>query len=386
MTRGSGRKRVGLIAAALAVVAVIGLAVALLQPGASTEPGYDLVQVTRSTQHVTLPVSGEIAPRTQANLSFRVGGSVTEVTARVGQKVKRGAILATVDSTDLRAAVALAEAQEAAARAQLSAARSTSGARKAQIDAAVAGVNSARAALDNARDRLAWGSLTSPIAGTVAQVNIEVGDQVGGGSGASLPMGTGGFDLGVLTGGSAPTSQGRTADVVVIADDGWQLEAQVATVDIPHLREGQAAVVTPTGTDQRLEGRVSSVGISATGSGAQAVFPVVIEIADRDAHLFSGASADAVVTVETVEDALAVPISAVSTVDGDSTVLVETAGTATPTAVELGRRFDSQVEVLSGLSVGDTIRVPRAQVIAEPTEPQWGPPHARPTPSASPSR
>ncbi len=385
MARGRSRKRVLLIGATLAVIALVGLAFAMLQPGAPAEPEFDLVEVTRSPQSVTLPVSGEIAPRTQANLSFRVAGTVTEVSAKVGQKVRTGTILATIDPTDLRAAVSLAEAQKSAARAQLSTARSTSGVRQAQIDAAVAGVDSAEAALTNARDRLAWASLTSPIAGTVARVSLDVGDQVGGGMAASLPVDTGGFDLGSLTGGVASSGQSTGAEVVVIGDDGWQLEAQVGTVDLPDLKEGLDAVVTPTGTNQQLAGRISSVGISATGSGAQAMFPVVIEITDIDAKLFSGASADAVVTVETVPDALSIPIAAVSTVDGQSTVIVDSNGKPTQTDVALGRRFDTRVEVVDGLAAGTMIRVPRARVITEPKQ-EWGPPMATATASPSPGR
>ncbi len=385
MARGNTRKRVWLIGAVLAVIALVGLAFAVFQPGTQAEPEFDLVEVTRSSQSVTLPVSGEIAPQSQANLSFRVAGTVTEVSAKVGQKVRPGTILATIDSTDLRAAVALAEAQESAARAQLSTARSTSGVRQAQIDAAVAGVDSAEAALANARDRLAWASLTSPIAGTVARVNLEVGDQVSSGMSASLPVDTGGFDLGSLTGGVASSGQSTGAEIVVIGNDGWQLEAQVGTVDLPDLKEGQEAVVTPIGTDQQLAGRVSSVGISATGSGAQAMFPVVIEISDTSVQLFSGASADAVVTIETVPDALSIPIAAVSTVDGQSTVVVDSGGKTTQADVTLGRRFDTHVEVVDGLDAGTMIRVPRAQVITEPIQ-QWGPPMTAPTASESPGR
>lgn len=382
--RSKPRRRRWLIGAAIAVVAALVVTAFLLtRPRDDDEVAWDIVTAARSTQVSTVSLAGTIAPRTRANVSFRVPGTVERIAVKVGDKVAAGGVLATVDPVDLRAAVALAEAQASAARAQLSTVVDTDGATDAQIAAAQAQVRSADAGLTNARNRLADARLTSPISGTVAQVAVDVGDQVTG-SGASAPAGGsfGGLDLGSLTGGgsSAPASG---AHVVVIATDAWQMEAGVGTADLPGLRAGQEAVVTPTGTSAVLAATVDTVGIAASSNaGATATFPVTLAIEEDSEPLFAGASADAVVTTGTYPDVLTVPVTAVTTTDGRSTVRLLRSGQVTEHEVTIGRRFDSVVEVTDGLTAGDELQVPRAQVITQPTPNRFGPP-ADPQPTAS---
>lgn len=382
--RSKPRRRRWLIGAAIAVVAALVVTAFLLtRPRDDDEVAWDIVTAARSTQVSTVSLAGTIAPRTRANVSFRVPGTVERIAVKVGDKVAAGGVLATVDPVDLRAAVALAEAQASAARAQLSTVVDTDGATDAQIAAAQAQVRSADAGLTNARNRLADARLTSPISGTVAQVAVDVGDQVTG-SGASAPAGGsfGGLDLGSLTGGgsSAPASG---AHVVVIATDAWQMEAGVGTADLPGLRAGQEAVVTPTGTSAVLAATVDTVGIAASSNaGATATFPVTLAIEEDSEPLFAGASADAVVTTGTYPDVLTVPVTAVTTTDGRSTVRLLRSGQVTEHEVTIGRRFDSVVEVTDGLTAGDEVQVPRAQVITQPTPNRFGPP-ADPQPTAS---
>lgn len=382
--RSKPRRRRWLVVAAIAVVAALVVTAFLLtRPRDDDEVAWDVVTAARSTQVSTVSLAGTIAPRTRANVSFRVPGTVERIAVKVGDKVAAGGVLATVDPVDLRAAVALAEAQASAARAQLSTVVDTDGATDAQIAAAQAQVRSADAGLTNARNRLADARLTSPISGTVAQVAVDVGDQVTG-SGASAPAGGsfGGLDLGSLTGGgsSAPASG---AHVVVIATDAWQMEAGVGTADLPGLRAGQEAVVTPTGTSAVLAATVDTVGIAASSNaGATATFPVTLAIEEDSEPLFAGASADAVVTTGTYPDVLTVPVTAVTTTDGRSTVRLLRSGQVTEHEVTIGRRFDSVVEVTDGLTAGDELQVPRAQVITQPTPNRFGPP-ADPQPTAS---
>ena len=124
-------------------------------------------------------------------------------------------------------------------------------------------------------------------------------------------------------------------------------------------------------------------------AGASATFPVTLRVTDTGAQLFSGSSADAVVTVGTFPDVLTVPVAAVTTDAGKPTVRLFNGTEGVPTAVTLGRRFGSVVEITSGVKEGDHIQVPKAQVIAKPTQPMYGPngQYASPaTASASPAK
>ncbi len=341
---------------------------------------YDVVDVTRSTQTSTVSLSGTITPKDQSNATFTVPGTITAILVKVGDKVTQGGPLATVDTRDLSDAVALADANAAAARAQLTTVTDRVGATAAQKEAARAQVRSAEASLRSARNRLVDATLTSPLDGTVASVDYTVGDQVTGTS-ASLPSSSSVFSG--LTGSGAVSA----GSITVIATDAWKLDAAVGTADLPTLKAGQAVVVTPTGTSTRVTGIVDTVGIVASqNAGATATFPVTIAIANTAEALFSGSSADAVVTTGTYDDVLTVPVAAVTTDNGRSTVRLLSGSDAVPTEVTLGRRFGAQVEILGGINAGDRIQVAHAQVVAQATQGLYGPNGQFLSPSATPSK
>jgi len=360
----------------------------LLRPEPAQPVEYEQVTVARSTQTDTVTLSGTIQPQTQANATFRVPGTVSDVRVKVGDKVAAGAALASVGTRDLADAVALADANAAAARAQLTTVEDSDVATDAQVEAARAQVRSVEAALVNARNRLEDATLVAPIAGTVARVSYSVGDQVSGsaasaGAGSALSglSGLGGVALpAAVSGGTAGTG------IEIIATDAWKLDASVGTADLPALKQGQAAVITPTGTSVSVRGVVDTVGIVATqNAGATATFPVTINVTDAGTPLFSGSSADAVVTTATYEQVLAVPSSAVTLADGKATVEVVTGGTPTVRPVTVGRRFGGNLEIVSGLTEGEVIRVPKGQVV-QTQAPRFGPGAFSASPSATPSR
>ncbi len=63
-------------------------------------PFYDTQPVTRGALQQTVEATGQVVPQARIDLSFKNGGKVTGLTAVVGARVKKGDILATVDSTD----------------------------------------------------------------------------------------------------------------------------------------------------------------------------------------------------------------------------------------------------------------------------------------------
>lgn len=383
----STKRRVLTAAAALLLLVLAAWLAITLSPAPEDGPETEVVTVTRTTETRTVGLAGTIAPQQQANVSFAVPGTVQQVEVRVGDEVRQGQALARLDDRDLANAVALAQAQLSAAFAQLETIEQTDGATSAQIAAAEAQVQAADASLNSANTRLADATLTAPLSGIVAQVNLSVGDQVsgtgslGGANGGSL----GGLPGGLGLGGSVDT--GTSGQVVIVVPDAWQLEASVGTADLPTLAPGQRAVVTPTGTNNQVEGFVDTVGIVATSqTGAAATFPVTIRISGPGQQLFSGASADAFVTVETVTDVLTVPTSAITMSDGASSVQQVTAAGTVTTSVTTGRVFTDRIEVVDGLSEGDQVLAPKGVVVEAPERPRYGPDGtlASPDPTGTP--
>ena len=100
---------VGVMAALVLVVGGVG-AWAVNRSSASDAATPTLVSATTSTIRQSVSATGTIQPANQANLSFAVSGTVTAVPVAVGDQVKVGTTLATVDSSSLKTAVTLAQA------------------------------------------------------------------------------------------------------------------------------------------------------------------------------------------------------------------------------------------------------------------------------------
>src|SRR5215472_1786285 len=154
-------------------------------------PTFQLVAATSGTLRQTVSSTGTIEPAQQANLNFATSGQVTSVAITVGQKVKAGQVLATVNSASLAANVAQAKATQSSDAAKLSADQASSSTTSAQLTADQAAVAAAENQVTDAEQSLAEANLTSPINGVVASVNLTVGQQVSG-AGSSGGGGNGG--------------------------------------------------------------------------------------------------------------------------------------------------------------------------------------------------
>jgi HlyD family secretion protein len=111
------RRRI-LVAAIASAVVVAGGGVAYAQAQGSSG-SYRTATVTVGDVDRTLMLSGKVAASSRQDLSFGVAGTVTKVGVQVGDVVRSGSVLATLDDTSLQTAVTKAEATLAKAQAQL---------------------------------------------------------------------------------------------------------------------------------------------------------------------------------------------------------------------------------------------------------------------------
>jgi HlyD family secretion protein len=81
----------------------------------------NLYTVGRRTVTASITGSGNLVPQAEANVSFKVSGTLTEIDVTVGQHVTAGQKLAAVDSSPQQAALAQAQANLATAEANLQA-------------------------------------------------------------------------------------------------------------------------------------------------------------------------------------------------------------------------------------------------------------------------
>lgn len=139
--------------------------------------------------------TGEIKPRIESELSFKISGRVNARYVGVGDRVKTGQILATLDDTEQRADVASARASVESQEASLRIAQSVLKRREAlaatgalsrqQLDSAVQEFQSAqndlaaaKASLATAEDALVQTVLRADADGAITARNIETGQVV----------------------------------------------------------------------------------------------------------------------------------------------------------------------------------------------------------------
>ncbi|MEZ5397440.1 MAG: hypothetical protein R2724_32315 [Bryobacterales bacterium] len=121
--------------------------------------------------------------------------------------------------------------------------------------------------------------------------------------------------------------------------------------------------------DLSFQGKVVSIGaIAEAGSGSPSGFrfgggsglflktiPIDIEITSDDERVIPDLSASADIHIETDEEGLIAPREAVRSEGDQSVVFVRNGGKIERRVVEVGRKSDTHVIVLSGLSAGDEV-------------------------------
>lgn len=348
------RKWLAVGLAAVVVLGGVGAGTFFLLRPASTSATRTFtrdVQATSGDQTQTVSLDGTLSPRKQSNVNFSVSGTVTSVKVKAGDKVTKGQKLATIDDSSLQNAVDLAEANLASAKANRTEVYDNDGSSAAK-KSANAQVTSAAAALTSAQDDLKDAVLRSPITGTVASVDLEVGDTVGSSSGSSGNSSS----TGSL---SSSSSSSSSASFVIIETAKWKVEGSIGAADLSSVKAGQKVSVTTDASTDALSGTVASVGIVATSTSddGTATFPVVINLSGNHTDLYSGTTATAVITTGSYTDVLTIPTAAIKS-ENNKTVVTKVSGDQTSTVeVEVGKVFGTYTQITSGLSEGDTVRI-----------------------------
>ncbi len=128
-----------------------------------------------------------------------------------------------------------------------------------------------------------------------------------------------------------------------------------------HVKAGQPATVRMDAfNDSVLRGRVDSVGVLAEGGGwrdpNRRDYSVKVSIDNTDElPLKPSMRCKALILIDTVVEALYIPVQSVHRGEQGSLVYLANRGLYQPTPVTLGRSSELYVEVLGGLSVGDQV-------------------------------
>ncbi len=367
-------KRRGLIALLLLplVAAAVFLVPRLPLPWLVPQVETATVQRVTSTQAQTvLTATGYTYARTRAAVGAKIIGRVVELPVEEGDRLRRGDVIAVLDSDDLAATLRQAQAALAEAEARQADAEREEGRQRRLVEAGVnaqasfdasetqlaiarASVDTARANIEAIEARLEYTVIRSPIDGVVIERNVEVGEMVA----------PGGF-----------TTQQSTGSIVRLADpSSLEVEADVNEAYISRLRlEMPASIEVDAVPDRQYRGKLRQ--IVPTGDRQRAVVEVKVTIDDGDERLVPDMSCTVTFLEQGTDQAqldaapkLLVPASTLLHQSGLTYVYVVEGDTLAKTLVELAEDDENtdasgMVEVVSGVNSGDVlVRAPTPEL------------------------
>lgn len=158
---------------------------------------------------------------------------------------------------------------------------------------------------------------------------------------------------GMTLGGTSDASQ----RIAVIRAEGNPLATfNLSEIDVAKVKPGQKATIKLDSlTDKTFTGKVVTVDRVGTVTSGVANYPVVIKFDTEAPEVLPNMSATANIILETKDNVLLVPSSAVRVQGEQNTVRVLKNKKEQTVVVETGLTSDSQTEILSGLSEGDEV-------------------------------
>jgi RND family efflux transporter MFP subunit len=345
------------------------------------------VRVAKSTREPivrTIETTGTLAARERVSLAMRVTGRLLDVKIDLGDRVRRGDVIAQIDPADLRIAVQQATAALLQSRTRLglpadgtddtvvaartptvrqaAAAMSEAKLRRdraqllfnqklipqSDLESASANFQIAegrhqdaleeirnrqaqlaqrRADLEMARQQLTYAVLTAPVDGAIVERNVSAGQYVAAG---------------------APV-----ASIVTIHP--LRLRLAVPERAASKVRTGQRVRIR---VDQQTESHYGIVArLSPAIEEATRTLLIEAEVPNADGKLRPGAFVNAAILAETDQSAIFIPPSALVTFAGLERVITIANGKAVEKPVKTGVREDARIEIVEGLDAGETVIV-----------------------------
>ena len=165
------------------------------------------------------------------------------------------------------------------------------------------------------------------------------------------------------TSGSTDTSSSTVSDVTytsaftVATGDEMDIDLSVDELDILNVEEGQSVTVTLDALeDQEFTGEITKVSHIGSNSGGSTKYTVTCQI-DKSDDMLVGMNATAVIDVDSADNVLTIPLSAVQEENGTSYVYTtnDNGTLGGKTTVTTGLSDDTNVEITNGLSEGQTV-------------------------------
>lgn len=313
------------IIAAVFVVAVIGVVAASLSPKKDPPVTVQTSAVRKGPITRKVAAAGKLQAATQVKLSSNLSGDLLDLPVREGDKIKKGQYIGRIDARRYEAQLHQREAMEQSARSELSVEEvnlakldadvkrverlvKQDSASKAELEKIVAERDGAAARVQSAKDRiknasaslsearymLSFTTLTAPIDGILTSRLKQVGERVRGSDFNEDPI------------------------VIIATLSSMEMKVEVGEHEVVYLHEGDPAEIEIDAfPDRKFPAQVIEIAKNATvkNAGTEAevtTFPVRIALTVPVPGALPGMSGQATISTETHDQALIVPLQAVS--------------------------------------------------------------------------
>jgi len=313
----------------------------------------------------TVQAAGTLQAQTRVDVGAQVSGQVKSIPVVLGQMVKKGDLLVLLDPELAQSDVVRAEATVAQQQAQLDASRvdlqaarreldrqhrllqgdatAATEAEKAEnelakLDANVRGqaanLAQLQAQLDRSKLNLAYTRITAPMDGVVVNIPVQVGQTV----------------IAVQV----------TPVMVTVADlDTITVRTKVPEADVQSLKTGQkASFTTLAGDGRRYEGKLRVIQPIPERAGNAVFYNALFEVDNRDRKLFADMTVQVDIETGEVKQVVTMPIVALGERGKEGTyavTVVAMGGKNEPRQVRTGLHDAGQVQVVSGVKVGEKV-------------------------------
>ena len=274
-------------------------------------------KVVQTTISTTISATGTLEPVDQVEVGTQVSGDIAKINVDFNSKVKKGQIIAELDKSKLKATLTQAEIAFRSAETDYKYKESTynrvkklsesNSASAVELETAEYNMNSAKLAVERsqnevnqARLNLSYATIKSPIDGVVLKRAVEVGQTVA----ASM---------------STPT-------LFVIAKDLSQMKVMAAVdeADIGQVKQGQRVTFTVDAfQNETFNGSVQEVRLNPTTTSNVVTYTVVITAENPEQKLLPGMTATCTIVTQEITDAIAIPVKALKFTPADGTPMAE---------------------------------------------------------------
>lgn len=378
------KKRQLFIRLSVASVLLIAIIVSIrlfIFPGKPT-PAYLTATAVRGDLQDTVLANGVVKASKLVNVGAQASGQIKSLRVALGDHVKKGQVIAELDSStqknvlrsaqadliDLQAQLEARQAlnkqnqlafdrqkamlaQDASARANYEQAEAALLGSRANIAALRAQLDKSRIAVDTAQVTLGYTSITAPIDGTVVAIVAQEGQTVNAAQ-------------------STPT-------IVTLADMSTvQVKIQISEADVIKVRQGQPAFFTVLGEpDHQYRTTLGSVepapesisqnnNSSSSGSTPSAVYyNGLLDMPNADGKLRISMTAQVNIILNEVKNALLIPTISLDVNDRDNPYTIKVLnkdGETELRKIKIGLRTTASTQVLEGLSAGEKVIIGEA--------------------------